>query len=277
MRLLYLLLLNLLLSGCISTIDGEIILKKVSGGSVENSEPLRPFISLWRTTTPNEVITLPTREGYSYNFEVDWGDGESSEVTSYDDPDINHEYAIAGDYVVTIDGIAETWYFNNSGSKDNIIEVRDLGHTGLITLERAFTSCSNLEKFAGGYTREVTSTFNMFLHCTSLTDIDVSEFDLTNMVTVKAMFGNTRPTSLDLSKWNTGNIEDFSFLFWKISTLTSLDVSNFDTSKATSMAAMFRSMDQMTSIDVSNFDTSNVESFSYMFASQDYRFRSFKF
>ena len=97
-----------------------------------------PFISVWRTSSDNETVTLPLRGGYNYDFTVDWGDGSSSQVTFYDDTDITHTYVVAGDYTVTISGLVEAWYFSNSKDKDKIISVRNLGDVGWKNLEAAF-------------------------------------------------------------------------------------------------------------------------------------------
>ena len=63
------------------------------------------FVTVWRTTSANESITLPLRSGYDYDFTVDWGDGSAeATVTAHDDSDKTHTYADAGTYTVIIDG-----------------------------------------------------------------------------------------------------------------------------------------------------------------------------
>ncbi len=54
------------------------------------------------------------------------------------------------------------------------------------------------------------------------------------------MFGScTSLTSLDLSNFNTSNVTNMNGMFGSCTSLTSLDLSNFDTSKVTSMINMF--------------------------------------
>ena len=72
-------------------------------------------------------------------------------------------------------------------------------------------------------------------------------------------------TSLDVSNWDTSNVTDMSLMFDSCHSLTSLDVSNWDTSNVTDMSLMFENCDKLTSLDVSNWDTSNVTNMSYMF------------
>ena len=114
------------------------------------------FVSVWRTTGVDESIKLPLRSGYNYDFIVDWGDGSPlSIITTYNDPEITHIYALAGDHTVTITGLLEAWYFSNFGDKDKIISVSDFGDLGWINLSRAFDGCSNMTFFSGSGTTTV--------------------------------------------------------------------------------------------------------------------------
>jgi len=46
-------------------------------------------------------------------------------------------------------------------------------------------------------------------------------------------------TSLNLSNFNTNNVTNMSYMFFNCSSLTSLDLSNFNTNNATIMSDMF--------------------------------------
>ena len=111
------------------------------------------FVTTWATTSSPESITLPLRSGFSYDFTVDWGDGNSDTITAWDDADKTHEYATAGTYTVVITGTCEAWYFNNGGSKLNFRTVEwwgaSVGFTG-DGLRAAFRGCTN----ATGYTAD---------------------------------------------------------------------------------------------------------------------------
>lgn len=67
------------------------------------------FITEWRTTAVNETITLPLNNGNgaAFNCTVYWGDGTSSAITAYDDPDRIHTYSVTDDYQVEIVGTCE--------------------------------------------------------------------------------------------------------------------------------------------------------------------------
>jgi surface protein len=68
-------------------------------------------------------------------------------------------------------------------------------------------------------------------------------------------------TTLDLSSFNTSNVTDMGYMFNDCESLTTLDVSSFDTSNVTNMDVMFESCKSLTTLDLSSFDVSNVRGF----------------
>ena len=107
----------------------------------------------------------------------------------------------------------------------------------------------------------------MFLSCSSLTSLDVSTFDTSNVAAMTSMF--SRCSSLrSLTFGNnfvTSSVTDLDYMFQYCRSLTTLDVSGFDTSNVTNMCAMFNGCRSLESLAVSNFKTSNVTNMSNMF------------
>ena len=74
-----------------------------------------------------------------------------------------------------------------------------------------------------------------------------------------AMFNEcTSLSSIDVSNWNTSNVTNMSWLFYGCSSLTSLDVSNWNTGKVTTMRHLFTNCDKLSDFDVSNWNMENV-------------------
>ena len=98
----------------------------------------------------------------------------------------------------------------------------------------------------------------MFENCKA-TSLNVSKFNTSNITNMTYMFSNcTNLISLDLSKFDTHNVTNMGDMFRECSKLSMLDISKFDTSNVTSIAYMFYNCTSLTSLDVSNFDTKNV-------------------
>ena len=84
----------------------------------------------------------------------------------------------------------------------------------------------------------------------------------------KNMFPPSSITSLpDISKWNTKNVKNMSFMFEKLSNIKSLpDISNWDISKVENMEGMFQNCSGLISLpDISNWNTSNVKYMTRLF------------
>ncbi len=221
------------------------------------------------TTTPNETFTIPCQNFGTFNATIDWGDGgPTSSITTYNDADLAHTYASAGDHQISITGTFPNIYFNNGGDKLKVKSVEDLGDVGWVSLSRAFRGCSNMTSFTGGTadTSSATSMFYMFASCSSLTSLDVSSFNTSSVTSMGGMFQDCSSlTSLDISGFDTSSVTNMFYMFYNCSFLTSLDVSGFDTSSVTNMNNMFQSCSSLTSLDLSGFNTSSVTNMSYMF------------
>ena len=72
-------------------------------------------------------------------------------------------------------------------------------------------------------------------------------------------------TSLNLSNFNTEDVQKMSEMFWGCKNLTSLNLSNFNTEKVPDMSSMFSGCSSLTSLDLSNFNAENVYDMSSMF------------
>ena len=116
-------------------------------------------------------------------------------------------------------------------------------------------------------TSQVTDMQYMFDSMSNLTSLDLSIFDTSNVTNMFCMFSDmSNLTSLNLSNFDTSKVMDMSYMFGGMHSLTALDLSNFDTSNVTSTFSMFSGMHSLTALDLSNFDTSNVTSTFSMFS-----------
>ena len=106
----------------------------------------------------------------------------------------------------------------------------------------------------------------LFSGHSNLVSADLSGFDTSNVTDMRYMFFRCENlTSLDVSNFNTSNVTDMKQMFYCCSELISLDLSNFNTSNVTNMASMFGGCEKLILINVSNFDTSKVIYMAAMF------------
>ena len=182
-------------------------------GSKENA-----FIFEVKTAAADEDFILPLESGGTYDFTVDWGDGSTNDITTYNDANVTHTYASAGTHDVTITGTITGWYFNNSASAPKVYEISSWSNFALVPDSGStFYGCSNMTwtgSAVGGFdTALVENMAQMFYLCTAFNQ-SVSNFDTAKVTNMSVMFGNC--------------------------TAFNQSVSNFDTAKVTNMFRMFR-------------------------------------
>ena len=238
------------------------------------------MITEWTIPTDNTTIKLPATKfgSTSVNIVVDWGDGTTAEAFTTDFP--THTYAIAGTYEITVSGTCPQWGYAANlvidassdyyTSTQYITKVKQFGE--LSAVQYGFAQCKNLIEVSGENLvtsktfEKVTDMSYMFASCTSLTSLDVSKFDTSNVMSMYQMFNNCGELSnLNVSNFDTSNVRNMGYMFCGCTNLIALDVSNFDTSKVTDMRSMFYNCWELTSLDVSNFNTSRVTNMSWMF------------
>jgi len=79
-------------------------------------------------------------------------------------------------------------------------------------------------------------------------------------------FSSKSLESIDISNWNTSNVNNMSYMFAYANSLKSINVSNWDTSNVSSMTKMFYDTRNLTEIDISNWKTGKVETMNQAFA-----------
>ena len=154
------------------------------------------------------------------------------------------------------------------GTKNETIQAP----TNLYNLFGRYTNCTVINNLKMLDTTNVTSMNSMFYGCSSLTSLDLTNFNTSKVINMSNMFkGCSKIKSLDLSDFDTSNVtgnyslDGMNQMFYDCSSLTSLDISSFDTSKVPSMSGMFANCRNLINLDVSGFDTKNVMYMGQMF------------
>lgn len=253
-------------------------------------------VFVFETTAAAESITLPLVNGASYTFVVDWGDGNTDTITTWDQAEKTHQYALAGSHSVSINGICEQLSFAlDPTSATKLKSVERLGHLAWTSLSGTFKGCTSLTSVITHLTDTslVTDVSSFLEGCTSLIDLDVTgEFDST-LVTDYTSFlkGCTAIASVDLSElvltptnvasmfqdcsalatlnltgMDSSLVTDFSNIFNGCTGFLTLDVSVFDVSSGLNFSNMFTGMTGLTTLDVSSFVPTSGTNFSYMFS-----------
>jgi hypothetical protein len=230
------------------------------------STPPNAFISQWNIPSNNTNVALPLQSGYRYNFTVDWGDGSPvTTVKAHNDPDINHNYAVAGLYTVTLTGAMQA-YGLISAPTCYITYVDQIGYMGWVDLQWMFKNCEQLTDVVanGDEFATVTRMDGMFYGTINSTPT-VGHWDISNVGNLGYMFTNTNLANPNVSTWNVSNVSGFYTMF-ENALAANPDTSNWNTSSATNMSSMFKGAVSVNpAVDGPNWNVSNVISMESMF------------
>ena len=133
----------------------------------------------------------------------------------------------------------EDWkYENEKEIKDNI-EMKINGKKIKFTYKYKFNKEGKyIIKYS--FKNNLTKTCWMFYECNSLTNLDLSNFNIQNVTNLRSMFSFCKSLrNLDLSNFHTQNITDMNRMFYDCESLRNLDLSNFNTQNVTDMRYMF--------------------------------------
>ncbi len=240
------------------------------GGSVPI---VAPFIFAVQTTNFLRTFSIPCLDVGTYDAVVDWGDGSTSTITSFDDLDLTHTYGATQEYTVEVTGTLPSISFllTPNENSDFLVRVLQLGTMGWLSFNGAFRGQTNLVEFRSGITdtSNVTDMFRMFQGNTSIPEgfFNISTLDTSSVTDMGFMFSGFATSvsnALDLTMFDTSNVTNMSFMFEGVS--QGLNLSSFDTSNVTNMSRMFSLSTSLVSLNITNFDTSSVVDMGWMFS-----------
>lgn len=114
-------------------------------------------------------------------------------------------------------------------------------------------------------TSEVTDMSEMFMYMNNIEELDVSNFNTTNLQRAVSMFLRNGAKKIDLHGWQNNNLKDMNSMFW-FSEVKEIDFTNFRTPKVENMSSLFKDASNLERLNLTSFDTSNVTSMGGMFS-----------
>ncbi len=222
-----------------------------------------PYVSKWNVI---DKITLPLVRAGNYNFLVNWGDGSSDYISSWDNPEKTHSYASSGIYEVEINGIIRGWsFFEEGSSRKNIIEVSKWGPFSFAYSDSHFYECSNLTICAEDIPDMTTSSLSRtFQNCSSIKEIPgIENWNISNVYNMSRMFSGAIAFNGDLAGWNTSKVKDMNSMFSGAEAFNK-DISKWNTSRVIDMSLMFSGAKAFNG-DLADWDISEVTDMNWMF------------
>ena len=179
------------------------------------------FIARWDTTqegSSNDTIVLPLVADGTYDFYIDWGDGNKDTITGYDQSEVTHQYSDTGIYTIQL--VANDmvgWQFNDSGDDDKLVEIIEWGPLRFVSDDtNLFKGCSNLTLSTTSNPPFNADVSGMFQDCSSLTGTggNIMYWDMSSVTGMNFMLAGCTSLDVDLSNWDVSSIKNAEgFLF----------------------------------------------------------------
>jgi surface protein len=229
------------------------------------------FITTWQTTA-GESITIPTKNGVTYNYTVDWGDGTiptihtGLAINAVDATDATHTYTTTAVHTISISGIFPAICFGDASlvDKPKILSIEQWGIGVWTSMERAFNGCTSLQ---GNYTDipDLSSVTNMnyMFENTYVFNGSVTGWNVSNVTTMARTFATSLIFNGDLSAWNVSNVTNMNAMFYRAQKLDQ-DLSSWNVGKVTNMFDMFQRA-SLFNADISGWNVGEVTNMGSMF------------
>jgi len=226
----------------------------------DGGELVNEFISVWDTTLGdgNRSIILPLVASGNYNFDVNWGDGNTDTITAYDQAEILHNYDEGGEYTITITGTIEGWSFASAGDCEKLTSITNIGQLKLGNEGAYFAGCSNLTTIGGVFDLTGTTNFNgMFSDCYSLTSVNgIGSWNTSAVTNMGNIFKNATSFNQDISLWDVSSVTNMNRMF-EGSTSFNQPLNSWNVSSVTNMGNIFKNATSFNQ-DISGWDVSSV-------------------
>jgi surface protein len=225
-----------------------------------NIEPeLMPFITVWKTHSSDDSITIQADGKYTYNYTVDWGDGNIDKNMTNSKA---HTYDTAGKYTVKITGNFPHFLgnFGYQGREYDLQLVTQWGDIAWKDFSKSFRFCSNVDINATDTPdlTNVNSTVEMFRLARKLIGNEYfNDWDVSSVTNMRYMFCDAKAFNQPLNNWNVSNVTDMYGLF---SDAFNQPLNKWDVSKVTNMSYMFNEAKAFTNQDLSSWNVGNVPS-----------------
>ncbi len=209
----------------------------------------------------NTQFMMPLVSSGTYNATVNWGDGSSDTITSYNQQEVTHTYSSAGQYEISIEGTLQGWQFNNAGDRLKMLDVKQWGVLDLST-NAAFYGCTNLDASAtDAPTVSSTSFLSMFRNCTNFNGA-IGNWDIGTVTNLQECFRECRTFNKSLNSWNLINVTTINSMFRECNSFDQ-DLNSWNTSSVENMTFAFYNCSQFNG-DIYSWDTTNVENMRLM-------------
>ena len=223
------------------------------------------------------TVQLPLVSTGTYNFLVDWGDGQKDYVTSFAQIYVRetvartHTYRTVGTYTIRITGVCIGWsFFGLTNEQPKIQSIKRFGCLELIndaTNGQQFAGCTNLDLSNVRDTLSTKYLTNMLALFGNIPNLKVNllnNWDVSNLTNIASLFFGCTNFNTQIGNWNVSNVTTMFNLFIS-ATQFNQDISYWNVSNVTNMGSVFDGAIAFNQ-DIGNWNIGAVTSFTSFMA-----------
>jgi surface protein len=271
----------------ISNLIGNANQRKSKYGNLPSSESFIFTANTSLTSSGSSTSTqfrLPLVSNGTINFVVDWGDGTSNTITTFNQAEITHTYPSAGTYIISLTGTIRGFRFANGGDRLKILNIRNWG-TFNMTNDQAFRGCTNLNATAKDAPIISTTSLSIcFGGCPNFNGA-IGNWDIKDVTNLNnmldSMIASGGKFNQYIGNWNTSKVTTMVSMFarqhnfnqdisTKEVTVNGVTYIAWDTSNVLDMRSVFSNnpISGKFNQNIGNWNTSKVTTMSAMFQAQ---------
>jgi surface protein len=199
----------------------------------------------------SDQFKLPLISSLPLNAVVDWGDGNTDTITTFNQAETLHTYASAGSYTISITGDLSGWSFNTTGDRLKILNINSWGVLNIsidggfngcanltcsatdaptissTSLSDYFRSCINFNGAIGNWDTSLVTLMNRMFRSAQVFNQDIGSWNVSNVTNVQEMFRSALGFNQDIGAWNVSNVTNFGG-FMTNKTAADYDAANLD-------------------------------------------------
>ena len=224
------------------------------------------FKSSWKTdntgVSNDDQVKLPLMATGSYSFDVDWGDGNTDTITTWDQAETTHTYSAPGTYEITITGQIEGFQFADVGDKEKILDVSEWGPMVFISVNnRAFWGCVNMDVTATDVPINNSTSFEFFFRNMSVlvnANGSIGRWNITGVTDLFSCFRDDDLFNGDVGNWDVSAVIKFDSCFFHADAFSGKNLDKWTpTATSSTMAQLFSTL-PLFNTDISGWDVSGV-------------------
>ncbi len=196
------------------------------------------------SNTLDDVIDYKEVQIYAEKFEGTNVKRKLEEKTNYMTLKLNQDYSFA----IKNKSIIEKIIINNEEPENLEKEIQVSKDAEIqIHFNAALSDCSKIFKDINEEIKD------------KIVSVDLSKFDSSNLEIISSMFSRCSSLkSINLLNLNTSKVKSLAYLFYECSSLEEVDLSNLDISMVTTMGYLFYGCSSLVKINLSKLNTSLV-------------------